>query len=93
MDRSRVSTTLEHYAAGGELAQNVRDDAAAALKDLADEPHFGEYVSQICRRFLAASVQRSPGLAPDAEIIKWAFRAGLETGLSIGAVGEPDWGV
>lgn len=93
MDRSRINTTLEGYADSGELADQLRREAAEAIRELSMHPHFEESIARVVREFRRAAVRRAPGLADEAELISWAFRSGLLTGLSIGAVGEPDWGL
>lgn len=91
MDRTRLITTLEYYARQGPIAARLREDARAVLQQLEADPRFDGAVTFVTRTFVSESVGNTPRLAPQAELIAKAFKAGLHVGVSIGAVGEGRW--
>ncbi len=93
MDRTRLITTLEFYAREGAIAGRLRGEARAILRELQTDPRFDGAVVLITRTFLSEAVGNAPWLASNAEVISNAFKSGLQVGISIGAVGEGEWGL
>lgn len=91
MDRSRVITTLVNYGEDSPLADRLRADAEQAGNYLRAAPEYEHSVERLSRQFAAIYRRRDPMNPTDSETLKYAFRYGLETGLSIGAVEDSAW--
>lgn len=86
-------TMLLLFAADAGFASRDAEMIRLASRELSDDPEYGRAVDNAAKTFVKRSTERAPDLRIHAEAIDFAFRAGLEQGLRLGAAGERKGGL
>lgn len=91
MSKDRIVTILQSVSDDGALAEELREQLRCAAAELNDLQGYSNAVETTTTIFTDRVAQRTDFSAELLEVTTFGFRAGLEYGLAVGILGEPEW--